>query len=149
MAAAASPQPSRSLPGWLIGAVVGCLVTMATPTALLLAVLLAPAFCARLLDPSPGRLTARAVMTYGAAACISPALALWQGNHAMADAWTMLTSLRPLAIAWAAQAVGWLLGELAPAAIRGMLEVGAVAEARNLRAQRARLTTRFGMSDAP
>jgi len=75
-ASGAPVERQRSL-AWLQGLVVGALVALATSTALLLAVLLAPAMVAFIFDRAPGRPVARSVALCGMAACVGPELALW------------------------------------------------------------------------
>jgi hypothetical protein len=77
---AAAPLGRQRSLAWLQGLVVGALVTLATSTALLLAVLLAPAMVAFVFDRAPGRPVARSVALCGMAACVGPELALWGGR---------------------------------------------------------------------
>lgn len=130
---------------WLLGMGCGALATLATPTAVLGGLLLAPSLAAWALDPTPERRLARPILFCGLAATLRPLLALWTGGQTMAASLTLAGDLQTLGLAWAAQASAWLAGELAP------LAVGLVQAARNraqvarLRAERARLEEEWGL----
>ncbi len=70
---------------WLQGLLCGAMVTLATPTALLLGVLLGPALLALMLDRQPGRPKARSIALCSMAASIDPLRTLWMTGHSMAD----------------------------------------------------------------
>ena len=121
------------------------MVTLATPTALLLGVLLGPALLAVLLDHEPGRPRARSIALCSMAAAVDPLRTLWTAGHSMATATALLGNLRIVGTAWSAAAGGWLLAEIAPIAVRAALEALSIARAARLRAERARLVEAWGL----
>jgi hypothetical protein len=129
---------------WLQGLLCGALATLATPTALLLAVLLGPALLALLLDRQPGRPKGRSVALCAMAAAVNPLRILWTSGHTIAVATTILTNPRVLGIAWSAAAAGWLLAEIAPIGVRAVQEALLMSRAARLRAARARLVEEWG-----
>jgi hypothetical protein len=138
------PQQQRSLT-WLQGLLCGALATVATPTALLLGVLLAPVLVAVALDQEPGRPRARSIALFGMAASVGPLRALWTSGHTLATATTLLGNLNVVGTAWSAAAAGWLLAELMPFAARAVLEALSLARKARLEAERARLVEAWGL----
>ncbi|HUD60048.1 MAG TPA: hypothetical protein VMQ99_11150 [Acetobacteraceae bacterium] len=134
----ANPPRQRSMV-WLQGLLCGAMVTLATPTALLLGVLLGPALLALVLDRQAGRPTARSIALCSMAASIEPLRSLWMADHSMATALALLGNLEIIGAAWSAAAGGWLLAEVMPIAVRAMLETTSRARAAHLRAARTRL----------
>jgi hypothetical protein len=116
------------------------------PTALVLAVLLAPALIALIIDPTPGRPRVRAMLLFGLSAGLGPLRALWSGGHSMAAAWSIVEDPQIVAIAWSAGAGGWLLSELTPVLVRLGLEAAARARARRLRAMRDGYAAEWGLT---
>ncbi len=100
--------------GYLQGMVAGAAAVLAPPTGLLVAVLLAPGIAALLLDQRPGKPVARTVLLFGMAATVAPLRSLWQLDHGMAVALSLLSQPAVLAVSWMAGAFGWLLTELIP-----------------------------------
>jgi hypothetical protein len=127
----------------------GAVVTLATPTALLLAVLLGPSLLAVLFDHEPGRPRGRSIALYSMAAVIGPLQTLWTTGHTMATATALIGNLRVVGMAWSAAAAGWLLGEITPIAVRAALEALSIARAARLRAERARLVDTWGLGTLP
>ena len=89
--AAALPRQHSMV--WLQGLLCGAMATVATPTALLLGVLLGPAVLAMMLDRQPGRPRARSVALFAMAASVDPLRTLWVSGHAMTDAAALLGDL--------------------------------------------------------
>jgi hypothetical protein len=152
-AVANAPRPSRqprqhSLT-WLQGLLCGAVATLATPTALLIGVLLGPALVAIALDREPGRPRARSIALCGMAAAVEPLRTLWSAGHSMATATALLGNVHILATAWSAAAAGWLLAEATPLAVRAALEALSIARAARLRAERARLVETWGLGAPP
>jgi hypothetical protein len=147
-AASAAPGRKQSLV-WVQGLLCGALVTLATPTALLVAVLLAPALVALAFDRAPGRPIARSVALCGLAACVDPVRTLWAAGHDLPTAVALLADLTVLGIAWTAGAAGWLLAELSPIGVRAALEALSLTRAAKLRSARARLVDEWGFSEPP
>ncbi len=94
------------------------MATLATPTALLLGVLLGPALLAIALDHEPGRPRARSIALCSMAAAVEPLRTLWTAGHSMATASALLGNLQIVGTAWSAAAAGWLLAEVTPIAVR-------------------------------
>lgn len=130
---------------WLQGLLCGGLAVLATPTALLVVVLLAPGLVALMLDRQPGQATARSMLLFGAAALASPLRRLWESGHSLAGALDLLSDPLVLVIAWLAAASGWLLNETLPVVARLVLEARDKARARALQAARARLAEEWGL----
>jgi hypothetical protein len=134
---------------WLQGLLCGAMATLATPTALLLGVLLGPALLAVVLDHQPGRPRARSIALCGMAAAVSPLQILWTTGHTIATATALLGNLRIVGMAWSAAAAGWLLAEITPIAVRAALEGLGIARAARLRAERAKLVETWGLETLP
>jgi hypothetical protein len=142
------PQPRQHSMVWLQGLLCGAMATLATPTALLLGVLLGPALLAVLLDHEPGRPRARSIALCSMAAAIDPLRTLWTAGHNIAIATALLSNVRVVGMAWSAAAAGWLLAEIIPIGVRAALEGVSVARASRLNAERAKLVETWGL-DAP
>jgi hypothetical protein len=125
------------------------MATLATPTALLLGVLLGPALLAVVLDHQPGRPRARSIALCSMAAAVDPLRTLWTTGHTIATATALLGNLRIVGMAWSAAAVGWLLAEITPIAVRAALEGLGIARAARLRAERAKLVEIWGLETLP
>ena len=142
--ATAAPARRHSLT-WLQGLACGGVVTLAAPSALLLAVLLGPTLLALSLDRQTGRPTARGVALCNMAASVGPLRTLWASGHSMAMAASLAMNVQVLGQAWSAAAAGWLLAEAAPIAVRAVLEALSVSQAARLRAARSRLVEEWGL----
>ncbi len=146
MTAPRAQAPARHGPGlWLLGMGSGALATLATPTAVLAGVLLAPGLLALLLDPTPGRTAARPVLLCGVAASLHPLLALWDGGGGMDAGLGLAADLPTLGTAWAAQGLGWLACELSPLAVALVQTARVRAQAARLRAERVALEEEWGL----
>jgi hypothetical protein len=130
---------------WLLGVGSGLLAALATPTAVLGGLLLAPALLALVLDSSPQRSLARPILFCGLAAALRPLLALWADGHTMAASLSLAADLSTLGLAWAAQAAAWLLGELLPLVVGLAQEARSRARVARLRDARARLEQEWGL----
>ena len=142
-------QPSRHSLTWLQGLLCGAMVTLATPTALLLGVLLAPALFAIALDREPGKPRARSIALCCMAAAVEPLRTLWTTGHRMATATALLSDPHTVGIAWSAAAAGRLLAEATPIAVRAALEALSTARTARLRAQRTGLVEAWGLEPPP
>jgi hypothetical protein len=143
--AIAAPQPKQHSLVWLQGLLCGAVVTLATPTALLLGVLLGPALLALLCDRQPGRPKARSIALCSMAASIDPLRTLWVAGHSMSAAMALLGNTQIIVVAWSAAATGWLLAEIIPVAVRAALEALSISRAARLRAARAALIEEWGL----
>ena len=121
------------------------MATLATPTTLLLTILLAPTLVALLLDRKAGRPTARSVALANMAASVAPLHGLWAAGHTMSAALGLVSDYSVIAIAWSAAAGGGLLAELAPVTVRAALDGMSTARATRLQAERARLSAAWGL----
>ena len=141
--------PRRHSLVWLQGLLCGAMVTLATPTALLLGVLLAPALLAIVLDREPGRPRARTIALCSMAASVEPLRMLWTVGHSTATASALLGNMKILGTAWSAAAAGWLLAEITPVIIRATLEALSMARSTRLRAERAKLVEAWELQAPP
>jgi hypothetical protein len=132
---------------WLQGLLCGVLAALATPTALVLGILLGPGLLALVLDRAPGRPAARAMLLFGLSATVFPLMALWKAGHTMAAASVLASDPDTLALAWSAAGAGWLLVQIAPHVVRLALEAVALARTRQVRALRARCAEEWGLPD--
>lgn len=142
--AGTAPPRQHSLV-WLQGLLCGALAALATPTALLMGVLLGPALLAMLLDGEPGKPTGRSVTLCAMAASVDPLKTLWTTGHTMATASALLANLEVIGTAWSAAAAGWLLAQVTPIAVRTALEALGIARSARLRSERARLVEEWGL----
>lgn len=110
---------------WLVCLAAMMVAVLAPYSAFSCAVVLLPAAMAWIADREPGRPTARVVLLFGLAAACAPFDMLWHANHGSAGppALILAVDVKTLAVAWAAEAGGWLLTQLLP------LLIGAWAEA--------------------
>lgn len=142
--ASVGPARSQALM-WIQGLLCGGLVALLPPTALLLGALLGPALVALFLDSQPGKPVARSVVLCTLAACVKPVGILWGAGHGMAASLALATDADVVGTAWAAAAAGWLLAELAPIAVRVVLEALSLSQAARLRAMRAAVAEEWGL----
>jgi len=140
---AAQADPGRSML-WLQGLLCGVLVALATPTALVLGVLLGPGLLALLLDRAPGRPAARAMLLFGLSATVFPLMALWKAGHTMEAASLLASDPGTVMLAWSAAGAAWLLVQVAPHVVRLALESVALARTNRVRALRARCAEEWG-----
>jgi hypothetical protein len=150
MKAQVAKRPAHGLGSavWLQGLACGAVVAMATPTAVLGALLLAPGIAALLLERRTGRPAARVTLLCGAAAAAAPLTALWQAGLGVGGALAAASDPTVLAGCWAAQAAGWLLVQLAPVLLRLAFDARAAAIAARLRTERARYESEWGIPPA-
>jgi hypothetical protein len=144
-AAREAPRARATSGLWVQGLACGLLATLATPTALLAGLLLAPTGLAWLFDREPGHASARPVLLSGLAAAVHPLVALWNSGHTLQTSLMLAGDLSVLGVAWAAQAAGWLACELVPLLVAAAIEATASARARRLRAERAKLEEEWGL----
>ena len=130
---------------WMQGLACGACVAVAPAACALLATLLAPAIAMLLIDRTPGRPVARAVLLCGAAPCVEPLIMLWRTDSG--SGFATLGDPVVFGPAWAASAGGWLLAQLLPIGIRGILEAASLSQAARLRAERERLVKAWGLED--
>jgi hypothetical protein len=130
---------------WVQGLACGALAALAPSLAFMVAVLLGPGLLALVLNREPGRPIGRAVLLCGLAACVGPVRALWASGHGIGASLALVGDVGVVGSAWSAAAAGWLLAEIAPIAVRAVLEGSSLARAGKLRAARERLTEEWGL----
>jgi hypothetical protein len=115
---------------WASGLACGIVFLAATPTALLTGILLLPTVMGVLADRQPGRPCARVVLLFGLAGACQPLNVLWRSGQQIDAAWALALDIHTLAIAWAAQAGGWMLTQILPILIGLAMEaqIGLVAQ---------------------
>lgn len=120
---------------WLAVLVTMIATVLAPANAALGIMLLLPTAMAWIADREPGRPTARVVLLFGLAAACVPFDTLWHTGGRLPTAVALATDVRILAIAWVAQAGGWLLTQLLPLLIGTWVEAQTQAQI-NRRAKR-------------
>lgn len=130
---------------WLQGLLCGALVTLATPVAVLLGVLLAPAIGVAMLDGSPGKPRARTAFLFAAACSVGPVRILWGNGGDLAMATRLVTDPAVVGRAWLAAGGGWLLAVMAPWGVGAALAIADQVRRRRLEARRERLREEWGM----
>jgi hypothetical protein len=145
-AARAAIKPGSLL--WLQGLACGALATLATPTFVLAALLLAPSFVSVLMDRSRGKPTARSVVLFGLAATLPPLASLLRAGHTLGAALDIASDAATLATAWAAQGAAWLLCEVGPLLITLVMDAASAAKAARLRVARAAYEDQWGLPPA-
>jgi len=144
----AKPATARggALP-WLQGLACGAVAVALPALAAVLAVLLAPALIALLLDRQPGRPVARCLVMAGLAAGIPALRRAWEAGLGADAAEALLADPMTLGTVWSAAAAGWLAAELAPLAVRVVLEGWARVRIARLRAEAAKLAETWDDED--
>ena len=141
MAAATPSRPGAHVAKgsllWIQGLACGTLLTFATPTALVLATLLAPAIACYLGEKTSGS-SARAVTLCCAAASLSPLWHLWMLNDSMDAALDALSNPVTLIVAWGAGACAWALCQVVPVVLRTAWDAREMARARAIEDELAR-----------
>ena len=110
--AAAAGKPRGSVI-WIQGLACGALLTFAAPTALLLAILFAPAAICLLAETAKTGLT-RAVALGCATTALRPAWHLWVAGDRMDQALAALSDPNTIVLAWGAGACAWALCQVLP-----------------------------------
>ena len=142
----AAPKGKGNIAIWLQGLACGTCVALAPGPSMLVGVLLAPAIAMLVVDRTPGRPAARAVLLCGAAASVGPLTMLWRmGGANTGNSFAMLSDPAVFSGPWAACAAGWLLTQILPIGIRVALEATSLARAARLQAQRERLAAEWGL----
>jgi hypothetical protein len=130
---------------WAQGLACGALAALVPSLAFMVGVLLGPGLLALVVNREPGRPVGRAVLLCGLAACVSPVRALWASGHGIGASLALVEDVAVVGSAWSAAAAGWLLAEIAPIAVRAVLEAISLARAAQLRTARERLTEEWGL----
>ncbi len=93
------------------------LVIFAAPSAVVIVILLLPTALARAGDSSPGHPLTQAVLLFGSAGAVPCLDQLWHLGNRLPEAIALATDMHTVALCWALQAAGWLLGQTIPIAI--------------------------------
>ena len=128
---------------WIQGLACGACAAVAPTASAMLAVLLAPAIVALLLDRQKGKPVGRAVLLCGSVACVGPMTTFWHMGGGVGFA--LLGDPGVYGPAWAACAGGWLATQLMPIGIRGILEAASLSRTARLRGERERLLQDWGL----
>lgn len=131
---ASAPPVKRSMP-WVQGAVFGGLVTFATPTAIMLGVLLAPAVVCAVGERGFQRGATQGVALCGIAASLDPLWRLWMEGDRMDAASALLFTPSTVALAWGACALAWALCQILPVVIRTGWEAREMTRAKAIEVQ--------------
>ena len=131
---------------WIQGLACGALLTFATPTALVLATLLAPAFACTLGEKRAAQGSGRAVALCCAAASLSPVWRLWMLNDSMDAALDLLSNPFILVPAWGAGACAWALCQVMPVILRTIWDAQETARARAIQSELARTREEWDLS---
>jgi len=130
---------------WLLGVICGVAVCFATPSALLVGVLLAPAALAAVFDSQRGRPMARVVLVSGTGMTFLPLWHLNAAHPSLGLALDMLGDPAVLCPAWLAAACGWAVGEALPILLQGAANRRAVASIAALHAEATRLAAEWDL----
>ncbi len=130
---------------WLQGLLCGGLAACAPATALLLAILLAPALAMLAFERGQGRPVTRIMLLFGLSATVFPTLALWNTGHTVDTAFVLAADSRTLAIAWVAASGGWLLSEIVPILMRLALMSASRVKRQRLHTMRDRCAAEWGL----
>jgi len=133
---------------WLQGLVCGALACLATPIALLLAVLLAPGIGVWVLETETGKPNARAMLLCGVAFSFPVLQELWLRGHTIAVCLDQLQGPGALAWAWAGSCAGWLLREGAWIVSKLASEAAEQRKVSTLKAERIALEAEWGVIGA-
>lgn len=142
---AAKPAAGRSLWPWALGLACGVTAASAPLSAALMALVIAPTAAFAWFERQAGRPVTRCMALAGAAALAFPCRAVLSGMPVLAALREVATDPVNLLVCWAAQGVGWLLAQLAPAIAEAVAEHGARQEAARLREARAQLAEEWDL----
>jgi hypothetical protein len=134
---AADQPPAKASMLWVQGLVCGALLAFATPTALVLGVLMAPALICLLAERGPRHGIARAVALCCGAACLAPVWHLWMSDNGMGTALSILAEPLAVVLAWGSGACAWALCQLLPVLVRTAWDAKEAARAKAIQKQLA------------
>lgn len=133
---------------WAQGLACGVLVATAAPLALVLAVLFAPtALAALMASPGTARRQGGILLVYGLAGALPWLQALWHVAQSWPGSLDLLAGMRLPAACWGAQGGAWLFAQLAPFAVRQVLEARVRARIARLEDARRRLREEWGLEE--
>jgi hypothetical protein len=146
--AAASPGAPRSW-FWLQGVICGVTAAAVPGTALMVAVLMAPAIATYAMEQGKSRPLARGMMLMGAACTFMPLRLLWEHGGSLDASLDLLSDPgRPL-LAWTACGGGWLAGQMADLGARLLLDARSARMLRQLTDERDKLIVEWTDEQPP
>jgi hypothetical protein len=144
---ASRPASRKNTAIWLQGLACGALLAFASPTALLLAVMLCPAIACHLADTGAEKGTARAVGAACGAFTLSPLWHLWLAMDRMDAAIAILCTPVTLCLAWGAGAIAWALCQVLPVVIRTTWDAREALRAKTLAAELQTLREEWDLNE--
>lgn len=139
MAKSGAPVRAKGSLLWLQGLVCGAILTFAPASAVMLGVLLAPAFLCLAADTEPGRGVTRAVTLACMAGALSPIWHLWMAHDSMEAAVVLLCDPMSLTMAWGAGACAWALCQVVPVLLQAVWNMRETIRAHAIEAELKRL----------
>ena len=147
MPEAGAPKRGFGSAIWIQGLACGALLTFATPTAVLLATLLAPAIVCLLANPGCERGLLRAVVSSCMAGSLGPLWHLWLGGGHMDDVVAILASPATLCLAWGGGASAWALCQILPVIVHTACEARESTRAKSIQIELDELTNEWSLND--
>jgi fumarate reductase subunit D len=141
------PARSRNSAIWLQGLACGALLAFASPTALLLAVMLCPAIACTLADTGTDKGMSRAVAAACAAFTLGPLWHLWLALDRMDAAIAILCTPTSVCLAWGAGAIAWALCQVLPVIIRTTWDAREDLRAKSLAAELQTLREEWDLNE--
>ena len=138
--------PRRASAMWVQGLACGALITFATPTALLLGVLFAPAIIYALASPGCARNVLRAIASGCAAAALGPLWHMWMNGGRTGELLVILYDPATLCLAWGSGATAWALCEVLPVILRAAWDAHEAKKSAAIRAELDELTHEWGLT---
>lgn len=138
------PGQSFGLTLWLAGLSGIAAIIFASSSVVLGAILLLPTAMAWIADIEPGRPAARVVGLFGLAGGCASFDMIWNACDGVEAAIALSADVRNVAIAWAAQAGGWLLTQVLPVLIGAWAEVQAQTKIEMLAQRKVSLLQEWG-----
>lgn len=132
-----------------ISVLVVVLLLAALPTAMVLAVGLAPTLVALIVDTTPGRYLMRCVAGLNLAGILPFLHKLWLGGHSMGAAFSIVSDLYAWLVIYSAAAIGWLLFLGVPGAVAVFRQLNARRRIYILREQQRMLLAEWGDAILP
>ena len=130
---------------WGGGLVCGVILMLTPGSAILVGVLLLPlAGLALAMSRNGGGRTIQASLLFGLASCVHPLHVLWGGDTTPAAAIALLRQPMVVPVGWIALLAGWLVSELATAALRIQSDIAAASQRRRMMARIGEIEDEWG-----
>ena len=146
---AAKPRKPSGAKVLTISVLVVVLLLAALPTAMLLAIGLAPTLVALIVDMTPGRYLTRCVAGLNIAGLMPFVHKLWLGGHTMGMAFSIVTDVYAWLVIYSGSAIGWLLFLGLPGAVAIFRQLNAKRRIYMLRERQRTLISEWGESILP